>query len=187
MSILVHVVLNGSLPGEPAAMQAHVQMLNSSPDIARAVVGVLRPASAGFEPVHFKAEPGHEDSRPELTAHGSHGRMRAPVERKVWAGPTDAQPVSCLADLPDDPPASPLFIIPRPGVATNRTKRRLRCSAAELEWEDASGGDQGLLLPRRPQGHADHELGSCPRRIAERCARRGTRHHPPRHTPTPGG
>ena len=56
-----------------------------------------------------------------------------------WAGLTDAQPVSYLADLPDDPPASLLFIVPRPRVATVWKELRLRCSAADLEWEDASG------------------------------------------------
>ena len=137
MSVLAHVVLNGSMPGEPAATQALAHILNSSPDIARAFVGVFRPAIADFEPGHIKAELGHEDSRPDLTVHDGHGRVRAFVENKFWAGLTDAQPVSYLADLPDDPPASLLFIVPRPRVATVWKELSLRCSEADLEWEDA--------------------------------------------------
>ena len=113
MSVLAHVVLNGSMQGEPAATQAIAHILNSSPDIARAFVGMLRRAGADFEPGHIKAELGHEDNRPDLTVHDRHGRVRAFVENKFWAGLTDAQPVSYLADLPDDPPAALLFIVPR--------------------------------------------------------------------------
>ena len=139
MSVLAHVVLNGSMPGEPAATQALAHILNSSSDIARAFVAVFRPANANFEPGHIKAELGHADSRPDLTVHDGHGRVRAFVENKFWAGLTDAQPVSYLADLPDDPPASLLFIVPRPRVATVWKELSLRCSEAGLEWEDAPG------------------------------------------------
>ena len=107
MSVLAHVVLNGSMPGEPAATQALAHILNSSPDIAGAFVGILRTASVDFEPGYIKAELGHEDSRPDLTVHDSRGRVRAFVENKFWAGLTDAQPVSYLGDLPDDPPGLP--------------------------------------------------------------------------------
>ena len=40
MSVLAHVVLNGSVPSEPAATQALTHILNSSPDIARSFVGM---------------------------------------------------------------------------------------------------------------------------------------------------
>ena len=128
MSVLAHVVLNGSMPGEPAATQAPAHILNSSPDIARAFVGIMRPASVDFEPGYIKAELEQEDSRPDLTVHDSHGRVRALVENKFWAGLTDAQPVSYLADLPEDPPTSLLFIVPRLRVATVWKELMLRCS-----------------------------------------------------------
>ena len=159
MSVLAHIVLNGSLPAEPAATRALAHILNSSPHIARAFVAMLRPASVDFEPGHIKAEFGHEDSRPDLTIHDSHGRVRTFVENKFWAGLTDAQPVSYLGGLPDDPPASLLFIVPQRRVATVWNELKLRCSQAELEWVDAPGREQRHLLPRRLQGHAGHELG----------------------------
>ena len=116
MSVLAHVVLNGSLPSEPAATQALAHILNSSPEIARSFVGVLRQAGLEFEPGHIKAELGHEDSRPDLTIHDGHGRVRAFVENKFWGGLTDAQPVSYLEDLPDDPPTALLFVVPEKRV-----------------------------------------------------------------------
>lgn len=115
MSVLAHVVLNGSVPSEPAATQALTHILNSSRDIARSFVGVLRPAGVDFEdfePGHIKAELAREDSRPDLTVHDIHGRVRAIVEIKFWAGLTDAQPVSYLGTLSDDP-AALLFIVPQ--------------------------------------------------------------------------
>ena len=139
MSVLAHVVLSGSMPGEPVATQALAHILNSSPDIAGAFVGILRTASVDFEPGYIKAELGHEDSRPDLTVHDSRGRVRAFVENKFWAGLTDAQPVSYLADLPENPPASLLFIVPRRRVATVWKELRQRCGQADLKWEDAPG------------------------------------------------
>ena len=139
MSVLAHVVLNGSVPSEPAATQALTHILNSSPDIARSFVSILRPTKVDFEPGHIKVELAHEDSRPDLTIHDIHGRVRAIVENKFWAGLTDAQPVSYLRDLPDDPPASLLFIVPQRRVATVWNELKLRCTQEGLEWEDIPG------------------------------------------------
>ena len=72
----------------------------------------------------------------------------------------------------------------RSGHSPDETQSTVQCVRTRMGGR--LGVDQGPLLPRRPQGHADHELDSCPRRVAGRCAHRGTRHHPPRHTPTPG-
>lgn len=101
--------LKGSLPSEPAATQALAHILNASPDIARAFLGMLRQADIEFELGHIQAELGHEDICPDLTIHDDHGRVRAFVENKFWAGLTDAQPVSYLGDLPEDLPAALLF------------------------------------------------------------------------------
>ena len=139
MSVLAHVVLNGSVPSEPAATQALTHILNSSPDLARSFVGILRPPGVDFDPGHIKAELAHEDSRPDLTVHDIHGRARVIVENKFWAGLTDAQPVSYLGDLPDDPPASLLFIVPQRRMATVWNELKLRCTQAKLEWVDTPG------------------------------------------------
>ena len=69
MRVLAHVILNGSLPSEPAATQALAHILSSAPDITRAFVGMLCPADIDFEPGRISAELGHEDSRPDLTIH----------------------------------------------------------------------------------------------------------------------
>ncbi len=66
-----------------------------------------------------------------------------------WAGLTDAQPVSYLANLAEDPPASLMFIVPGSRVGTVWDELKLRCSEADLEWEDASiGRDQVPLCSR---------------------------------------
>ena len=139
MSVLAHVVLKGSLPSEPAATQALAHILNASPDIARAFLGMLRQAEIEFELGHIQAELGHEDICPDLTIHDDHGRVRAFVENKFWAGLTDAQPVSYLGDLPEDLPAALLFIVPQQRVTTVWNELKLRCGQAELEWRDGPG------------------------------------------------
>ncbi len=136
MSVLAHVVLRGSLPGEPAATQALSHILTSSPDIARAFVAMLRPADVKFHPGRIEAELGHEDSRPDLTVYDSEGCVRAFVENKFWAGLTDAQPVSYLSELPDEPPGVLLFVVPQRRVATVWNELKLRCGRAELDWVD---------------------------------------------------
>ena len=136
MSVLAHVVLRGSLPGEPAATQALAHILTSSPDIARAFVAMLRTANVEFDPGYIGAELGREDSRPDLTVYDSSGRVRAFVENKFWAGLTDAQPVSYLAELPDEPPGALLFVVPQRRVATIWNELQLRCVREELEWVD---------------------------------------------------
>ena len=136
MSVLAHVVLGGSFPSEPAATQALAFILNSSPDIVRAFVGMLREANFEFEPGHIKAELGHEDSRPDLTIHDGDGRARAFVENKFWAGLTDAQPVSYLRNLPKDPPSALVFVVPEQRVTTVWNELKARCSQAELKLVD---------------------------------------------------
>lgn len=139
MSVLAHVVLNGPMQGEPAATQALAHILNASPDVARAFVGMLRAADVEFDLGHIQAELGHEDGRPDLTIRDSQGRVRVLVENKFWAGLTGAQPVSYLSDLPDDVPAALLFIVPRTRLPTVWNELERRCSEASLEWEDGSG------------------------------------------------
>ena len=139
MSVLAHVVLGGALQNEPAATQALAYILKSSPDIARAFVGMLRDAGIEFEPRRIEAELEHEESQPDLTIHDSEGRARVFVENKFWAGLTDAQPVSYLSHLPEDPPSALIFIVPEQRVSAVWRELRDRCSEAGLEWADAAG------------------------------------------------
>ena len=136
MSILAHVVLGGSIQSEPAATQALAFILNSSTDIARSFLGILGETSLEFEPGHIAAELVHEDSRPDLTIHDRNGTARAFVENKFWAGLTDAQPVSYLQDLPEDPPSTLVFVVPEQRVTTVWNELKERCLQAELEWVD---------------------------------------------------
>ncbi len=136
MSILAHVVLGGSIQSEPAATQALAFILNSSMDIARSFLGILGETSLEFEPGHIAAELAHEDSRPDLTIYDRNGTARAFVENKFWAGLTDAQPVSYLKDLPEDPPSTLVFVVPEQRVTTVWNELKERCLQAELKWVD---------------------------------------------------
>ena len=98
---------------------------------------MLREANIEFEPGHIKAELGHEDSRPDLTIHDADGRARAFVENKFWAGLNDAQPVSYLRDLPEDPPSALVFVVPERRVTTVWNELKVRCNEAQLECVDA--------------------------------------------------
>ena len=136
MSVLAHVVLGGSLPSEPAATKALAFILNSYPDIARASIGLLRVAKVEFEPGRIKAELRHEDGQPDLTIYDSNGDVRSFVENKFWAGLTEAQPVSYLNDLPNDPPSSLVFIVPEQRLSTVWNELKVRCDQAKLDWID---------------------------------------------------
>ena len=136
MRVLTHVVLKGSLPSEPVATQSLAYILNAKKDIARAFIGIFREVGIEFEPASIKAEREHEDSRPDLTIHDSHGRVRAFVENKFWAGLTEAQPVSYLGELPEDFPTALLFVVPQKRVTTVWNELKLRCRSAKLEWEN---------------------------------------------------
>ena len=139
MSVLAHVVLGGALQNEPAATQALAYILKSSPDTARAFVGMLRDAGIEFEPGRVEAELEYEESQPDLTIHDSEGRARVFVENKFWAGLTEAQPVAYLRHLPEDPPSALMFIVPEQRVTTVWRELRDRCSEAGLEWADVAG------------------------------------------------
>lgn len=138
MSVLAHVVL-GVQQGEPAATQALAYILKSSPDIARAFVGMLRNASIEFEPGRIEAELAHEDGQPDLTIYDTDGRVRVFVENKFWAPLTKAQPVSYLENLPEDPPPALVFVVPEQRAATVWSELKDRCDEAGFEWADAPG------------------------------------------------
>ena len=157
MSVLAHVVLNGAMQSEPAAMQALAHILNASRDMAGAIVGILREAGIEFEPGWVQAELGHEDSRPDLTVRDNEGFARVLVENKFWAGLTEAQPVSYLGDLPEDGSGALLFIVPLsrlPSVPyrylNNRHRKPLQLSpdqqTAQHPPNDLSPGYSGHLL-----------------------------------------
>ena len=137
MSVLAHVVV-GRLDNEPAATLALAYILNSSPAIARAFVGLLRHAGIEFEPGRIEAELALEDSRPDLTIHDSDGRVRVFVENKFWAALTPAQPVTYLKDLPEDPPSALVFVVPEQRVSAVWHELRERCRQEGLEETNAS-------------------------------------------------
>ena len=139
MSVLAHVVLNGAMQSEPAATQALVHILNASPDMVQAFVGMLRDAEVTFKPGRVQAETGDANSRPDMTVRDDHGRARILVENKFWAGLTTAQPVGYLADLPDDLPSAVLFIAPQTRLPTVWNELERRCRDAKLRWEDGPG------------------------------------------------
>ncbi|MDE0282028.1 MAG: hypothetical protein OXN16_13290 [Gammaproteobacteria bacterium] len=140
MSVLAHVVLNGPMGSEPAATQAFAHILDSSPDIARAFLGILSEAEIRFEPGLIQPESGSEDGdgRPDLTIQDQDGQVRLYVENKFWAGLTPDQPVGYLKGLPEDPPAALLFIVPRQRVTTVWNALKLSCVEANLEWQDCT-------------------------------------------------
>ena len=141
MSVLAHVVLNGSLRGEPAATLALAHVLNGSQDMARAFVGLLRQAGVEFEPGQVQTEVGDGDSRPDMTVRDDQGQPRVLVENKFWAGLTEAQPVSYLRELPEGLPAALLFIVPRTRLPSVWNELERRCSEAGLKWENGAGTD----------------------------------------------
>ena len=144
MSVLAHVVLGGSIQSEPAATQALAFVLNSSADIARAFLRMLGEPGVGFEIGLITAEEAHENSRPDLTIRDNDGCMRVFVENKFWAGLTDAQPVSYLSDLPEDPPSTLVFVVPEQRVTTVWDELKKRCHRAEVEWADGPSGGSVL-------------------------------------------
>ena len=144
MRVLAHIVLGGSIQSEPAATQALAFILNSSADIARAFLRMLGEPGVGFEHGLITPEEEHGNSRPDLTIRDSDGCKRIFVENKFWAGLTDAQPVAYLRDLPEDPTAALVFVVPEQRVTTVWDELKNRCHRAELEWADGPSGGSVL-------------------------------------------
>ena len=140
MSVLAHVVVGGAIQNEPAATQALAYILSSSPGIARAFVGILRESNIEFDPGRIEAElVQEEDSRPDLTIYDRDGHVRVFIENKFWAPLTEAQPVSYLGSLPEDPPSALVFIVPEQRVSAVWQELKKRCCDAHLDWTDPSG------------------------------------------------
>ena len=150
MSVLAHVVDRGALAAEPAATQALAYILNSSPDIAGAFVGMLPDASIGYAPDRIEAELEYGEARPDLTIHDSDNRPRIFVENKFWAGLTDAQPVSyleTLEKLSKGHPSALMFIVPEQRMSSVWTELTERCKQAELTGDEARN-EQGVIWNR---------------------------------------
>ena len=108
--------------------------------MAQAFVGILRESGIEFDPERIEAELVQEEgSRPDLTIHDGDGHVRILVENKFWAGLTDAQPVSYLKDVPEDPPSALMFIVPEQRVSAVWQELERRCRNAHLHWTDTSG------------------------------------------------
>ncbi len=103
--------------------------------MAQAFIGLPRESGIEFEPGHIEAERQVDDSRPDLTIHDSDGRVRVFVENKFWAALTDAQPVTYLKSLPENPLSALVFVVSEQRVHTVWRELRERCGQAELEWE----------------------------------------------------
>ena len=126
-SVLAHVVSRMG-PPEPAATQALAYILQQSPNISRAFVGLLGEAGITFEPGRIESERGHNGPGiPDLTIRDTDGNIRVLVENKFWAGLTEAQPVGYLKTLPDDMDSALLFIVPEQRVDTVWKQLKERC------------------------------------------------------------
>ena len=144
MSVLAHVIDRGELAAEPAATQALAYILNSSPDIAKAFVGVLPDENIEYAPERIEAELEYGEARPDLTLHDSDNRPRIFVENKFWAGLTDAQPVAyleTLKKLSKGHPSALIFVVPEQRVSTVWNELKARCSEAGLEWTEPPDGE----------------------------------------------
>ena len=135
MSIFAHIALRGNAP-ETAATQGLGHILNSFPEIAQAFVDIVgnwnEPLK--FEPGRIVVEEKVDGSgRPDLTIHDRNGRVRLLVENKFWAGLTDAQPISYLNDLPEDIPATLLFIVPGKRLSPVWRVLKNRCQEGRIE------------------------------------------------------
>ena len=135
MSIFAHVALQGGAP-ETAATQGLGHILNSNLEIAQAFVDITGNWSEllKFEPRRIVVEAKVESSgRPDLTVYDKNGRVQLLVENKFWAGLTDAQPVSYLNDLPEDIPATLLFIVPGKRLSPVWKVLKNRCQAGRIK------------------------------------------------------
>ena len=138
MSVFAEVVLGGTQPNEPAATQALKYILdpNRNSELAKAFIGLLGDENIQFEPGRVEAETDSEGSRPDLKIFDMDGHVRVFVENKFWAPLTEAQPVSYLRSLRENPESALVFIVPEMRVATVWQELRERCESAGLEWED---------------------------------------------------
>ena len=150
MSVLEYVIDRMGLPAEPAATQALAYILKSSPDIAKALFGLLPDTNIEYAPERIEAELKYGEDRPDLTIHDSDNRPRIFVENKFWAGLTDAQPVSylkTLKKLSKDHPSALMFIVPEQRMAPVWTELAERCKQAGLKGDGVRTGE-GVIWDR---------------------------------------
>ena len=134
MSVLAHVVCRGPQQNEPAATQALTYILNKSPELVRALIGLLSDERLQFEPGRVDAELSIEDGQPDLTIYDQNGGLRVFVENKFWAGLTKAQPVAYLKRLSNEHSSALIFIVPYQRVPTVWNELKDRCDDSGLEW-----------------------------------------------------
>ena len=105
-----------------------------SEEIAKEIAAKLLCCSgpATFEPGKIKPETQIAIGKiPDLTIEDRDGNVRAFIENKFWADLTPAQPVDYLNALPEDVPASLLFVMP---------ERRMPSVWQELKHRCGKGG-----------------------------------------------
>ena len=143
MSLLGYLIPRIASSGEePAATQALAYLLNASPDIAQAFVGVVgRTGIATFTPGRIAAEEHHGNHCPDLTIRDTDGMVRVLIENKFWAGLTDAQPVAYLDVLPDGVSAGLVFIVPHQRMYGLWGELRERCRRDAVELASESTAD----------------------------------------------
>ena len=113
MTLLADLVPQIAAP-EPATTLALAYLLRSNDSVAQAFVALLGPTGLpAFSPVDIQTEKRAGGGRPDLTVRDPDNRIRILVENKFWADLTDAQPVTYLDALPEDPPGAVLFIVPK--------------------------------------------------------------------------
>lgn len=124
--------------------------MKSSPDVAKALFGLLPDENIEYAPERIEAELKYGEAQPDLTVHDSDGRPRIFVENKFWAGLTDAQPVSylkTLKKLSKGHPSALMFIVPEQRMITVWNELAERCKQAELKHNDARN-EQGVIWNR---------------------------------------
>lgn len=143
MSLLGYLIPRVASSGEePAATQALAWLLNASPDLAQAFVGMVgRTGMTAFRPGRIAAEERHGNPRPDVTIRDDGNAVRILIENKFWAGLEDGQPVAYLDALPADASSGLVFIVPRRRMQGIWGELRERCRRAAVELTNEFASD----------------------------------------------
>jgi len=139
-SLFGHLVAKFASHPENLATDALCYVLGRYPAAATALMEFVQ--LTGFEKdlqstISFETQCiGSEGSIPDVVGIDSGGRKRVIIEAKFWAGLTEHQPVTYLAQLPSEAEGMVLFVAPKVRVTTLWPELVRRCKEAALPISD---------------------------------------------------
>ena len=157
-TLLEHLTVTCTTQRENVANEALCHILSSSEAARLALEELLRDGGANVGSIaRVSSQVDLGQKIPDLEAFDEHDDRRVLIEGKFWAELTKNQPVEYLKTLPEDRPATLLFVAPSSRSESLWPELRRRVQEEGVEWgaetkksaevkSAATGGERRLML-----------------------------------------